>query len=133
MHRYPFYPARAARRARRGSRTRSDPELAIEFRHAESKFWQASQGDCRTFADVIRPQLVLIGASFDAHYTNPIGNLGLETRTRAMTDRVREIAGFMPADGSSACWKAATTAGEWVNASRNTLRTCSTIQGPNQK
>ena len=47
----------------------------------------------QSFADHIRPQLILVSAGFDAHRSDPLGNLGLEAEDYAtITDRILEIA-----------------------------------------
>jgi acetoin utilization deacetylase AcuC-like enzyme len=47
----------------------------------------------QSFADHIHPQLVLVSAGFDAHRSDPLGNLGLEAEDYAtITDRIVEIA-----------------------------------------
>jgi acetoin utilization deacetylase AcuC-like enzyme len=44
-------------------------------------------------ADLIKPELVLVSAGFDAHARDPIGSLGLETEDfQILTDQVLEVA-----------------------------------------
>jgi acetoin utilization deacetylase AcuC-like enzyme len=46
-----------------------------------------------SFADKMRPQLVLLSSGFDAHRADPVGSLGLETEDFAvLTQRVLDIA-----------------------------------------
>ena len=47
----------------------------------------------QTFADKVRPQLVLVSAGFDTHRLDPIGSLGLEVEDFAtLTRHVLDIA-----------------------------------------
>jgi acetoin utilization deacetylase AcuC-like enzyme len=53
------------------------------------RFVQALQ----SAADIIKPELVLVSAGFDAHRLDPIGNLGLDGEDFAdLTKRVFDIA-----------------------------------------
>jgi acetoin utilization deacetylase AcuC-like enzyme len=94
MHRYPFYPGTGSageRGAANGLGTTVN--LPIEFGTPRKEILAGFAVRLQTFADQMRPQLVLVSAGFDAHRTDPIGNLGLETEDyAALTDRVLEVA-----------------------------------------
>ncbi|WP_435019215.1 histone deacetylase family protein [Tundrisphaera sp. TA3] len=94
IHRHPFYPGTGlgdeTGTARGLGTTKNVPLRAgIERRH----YLDAFRTQLQTFADAMKPQLVLISAGFDAHAEDPVGNLGLETEDFAvMTRDVIEVA-----------------------------------------
>jgi acetoin utilization deacetylase AcuC-like enzyme len=94
IHRYPFYPGTGAADERgEGDGWGTTANLPIEFGTPRSEFQEVFAARLQSFADHIRPQLVLISAGFDAHRSDPIGNLSLEAEDYAtLTDRILEIA-----------------------------------------
>ncbi len=94
MHRYPFYPGTgSAGETGAGDGLGATFNLPVEFGTPRKEILAAFAARLQSFADQIRPQLVLVSAGFDAHRTDPIGNLGLEAEDYAtLTDRVLEIA-----------------------------------------
>lgn len=99
VHRYPFYPGTgAADETGRGpglGTTRNVP-LPASVRRADYR--SAFRDALEEMADVIRPELVLISAGFDAHAEDPVGGLGLEVEdfedlTRAVIDVAEAHAG----------------------------------------
>ncbi len=94
MHRYPFYPGTGAADERgEGGGFGTTVNLPIEFGTPRNRILEIFAARLQAFADQIRPQLVLVSAGFDAHRTDPIGNLGLEAEDfAAFTDRILEVA-----------------------------------------
>jgi acetoin utilization deacetylase AcuC-like enzyme len=94
MHRYPFYPGTGAADERgAGDGFGATANLPIELGTPRSEILGGFAARLQSFADHIRPQLVLVSAGFDAHRADPIGNLGLEAEDyAALTDRILEIA-----------------------------------------
>jgi acetoin utilization deacetylase AcuC-like enzyme len=94
MHRYPFYPGTGSAEERGGGPGwGTTANLPIEFGTPRSEILEAFANRLQSFADHIRPQLVLVSAGFDAHRSDPIGNLGLEAEDFAeLTDRILEVA-----------------------------------------
>jgi acetoin utilization deacetylase AcuC-like enzyme len=94
MHRYPFYPGTGSADERGGGDGwGATANLPIEFGTPRSEILEVFAGRLQSFADHIRPQLVLVSAGFDAHRSDPLGNLGLEAEDyAAFTDRILEVA-----------------------------------------
>lgn len=90
IHRYPFYPGTGAR-----DETGSGPGLGytlnvpLRFSISRKEYHAAFKAALDKAADIIRPELVLVSAGFDAHAEDPIGSLGLETEDFA--DLTREV------------------------------------------
>ena len=67
--------------------------LPIEAGTPRDEYLDIFTARLQSFADHIRPQLVLVSAGFDAHRSDPLGNLGLEAEDYAtITDRILEVA-----------------------------------------
>ncbi len=94
MHRYPFYPGSGSAGERgTGDGLGTTMNLPVEFGTPRKVILADFAARLQTFADQMRPQLVLVSAGFDAHRTDPIGNLGLQTEDyAALTERVLEVA-----------------------------------------
>jgi acetoin utilization deacetylase AcuC-like enzyme len=94
MHRYPFYPGTgSAGETGAGDGLGATFNLPVAFGTPRKEILAGFAARLQSFADQIRPQLVLVSAGFDAHRTDPIGDLGLEAEDyAALTDRVLEIA-----------------------------------------
>ena len=94
IHRYPFYPGSGAA-SEIGTRsglgaTRNVP---VTFGTPRETYLRQFSESLESFAEKIRPQLVLVSAGFDAHRADPIGSLGLETEDFVtLTHTVRAIA-----------------------------------------
>ncbi len=94
IHRYPFYPGSGAA-SETGTRsglgaTRNVP---VTFGTPRETYLRQFTESLESFAEKIRPQLVLVSAGFDAHRADPIGSLGLETEDfTTLTRAVRAIA-----------------------------------------
>ncbi|HET6880668.1 MAG TPA: histone deacetylase [Pirellulales bacterium] len=94
VHRWPFYPGTG-----RASETGAGPglgatmNLPTEFGISRRDYLDRFRGALEDFAARIKPQLVLISAGFDAHRTDPIGSLGLESEDfETLTSVVLDVA-----------------------------------------
>jgi acetoin utilization deacetylase AcuC-like enzyme len=93
-HRSPFYPG-TGRADETGSASGlgATRNLPIIFGTPRETYLKRFANELESFADQIRPQLVLVSAGFDSHREDPIGSLGLETEDfAALTKLVRDIA-----------------------------------------
>lgn len=94
IHRHPFYPGTGGR-DETGSRdglgaTRNVP---LAFGTTRTEYLAAFRTQLESFADRIKPELILLSAGFDAHAEDPVGSLGLETEDfRTMTEVVLGVA-----------------------------------------
>jgi acetoin utilization deacetylase AcuC-like enzyme len=92
IHRWPFYPGTGAREETgAGAGLGTTLNLPIAFGTSRAQILSRFRAELESFADRIRPELVLLSAGFDAHALDPVGNLGLEiedftTLTRAVLD-----------------------------------------------
>jgi acetoin utilization deacetylase AcuC-like enzyme len=79
IHRWPFYPGTGDR-----DETGSGPGLGttlnvpVEFGTSRGDYLAQFRTAVESFADRLRPQLVIISAGFDSHRDDPVGSLGLE-------------------------------------------------------
>ena len=94
IHRHPFYPGSGAM-----AETGTGPGLGmtrnvpVKYGTSRQDFLAAYRTNLESFADQVRPELVLISAGFDAHVEDPVGNLGLETEDfEELTRRAIDIA-----------------------------------------
>jgi len=94
MHRWPFYPGTGA-----SDETGAGPglgytkNLPIAFETPRAEIIARFRAELESFADRIKPELVLISAGFDAHKLDPVGNLGLETEDyNTLTRTILEVA-----------------------------------------
>ncbi|MGO9111715.1 MAG: histone deacetylase [Thermoguttaceae bacterium] len=94
IHRWPFYPGTGSADERGGGDGwGSTVNLPIEEGTSRNEYIDIFTARLQSFSDHIRPQLVLVSAGFDAHRSDPLGNLGLEAEDYAtITDRILEIA-----------------------------------------
>jgi acetoin utilization deacetylase AcuC-like enzyme len=80
VHRWPFYPGTGAEdETGAGDGLGATCNLPLEFGVARSEYREAFLHELDKFASRIKPELVLVSAGFDAHRTDPVGSLGLET------------------------------------------------------
>jgi acetoin utilization deacetylase AcuC-like enzyme len=92
MHRWPFYPGSGARdETGTGAGLGTTLNLPIAFGTPRAQILARFRAELESFADRIRPELVLVSAGFDAHSLDPVGSLGLEiddftTLTRDVLD-----------------------------------------------
>jgi acetoin utilization deacetylase AcuC-like enzyme len=94
IHRWPFYPGSGGADERGGGEGwGTTVNLPIEEGTAREEYLDIFAARLQSFTDHIRPQLVLVSAGFDAHRSDPLGNLGLEAEDYAViTDRILEAA-----------------------------------------
>lgn len=92
IHRWPFYPGTGrADDTGSGKGFGTTVNLPIEYGTPRRVQLDVFREALESFAEQIRPQIVLISAGFDSHRLDPIGDLGLETEdfiplTRAVLD-----------------------------------------------
>ncbi len=68
--------------------------LPLRFGISRSEYHAAFRARLADAADAIKPQLVLVSAGFDAHASDPVGSLGLETEDfTELTRQVLDVAG----------------------------------------
>ena len=94
MHRYPFYPGSgAADEIGAGPGLGATRNLPIAFGTPPAEQLRRFRSELESFADHMRPQLVLLSAGFDSHRLDPIGSLGLESEDfRELTKAVLDVA-----------------------------------------
>ncbi len=94
IHRFPFYPGTGAK-----DETGTGPGLGhvknIPLPHGtpQAEYRALFRAGLHSLAEVIKPELVLVSAGFDAHAEDPVGDLGLETEDfEAITKDIVEVA-----------------------------------------
>ena len=94
IHRWPFYPGTGdADEIGAGRGLGTTLNLPVPFGIARKEYLTLLAHRLEAFAAKIKPQLVLISAGFDAHRSDPVGDLGLESEDFiAMTDAVLDVA-----------------------------------------
>jgi acetoin utilization deacetylase AcuC-like enzyme len=94
MHRYPFYPGTGTKSETGSGRGLGfTHNLPVRYGTSRTEICAAFRATLETFADRIRPELVLISAGFDAHAEDPVGDLGLEIEDfDSMTRAIAEVA-----------------------------------------
>lgn len=93
-HRYPFYPGTGdSSETGTGKGLGTTRNLPLKFGISRKSFLSQFEASLTSFADLCRPELVLISSGFDAHAEDPIGSLGLETQDfESLTTIVKQIA-----------------------------------------
>jgi acetoin utilization deacetylase AcuC-like enzyme len=94
MHQYPWYPGTGSRgetgQGKGLGTTLNTPLKAFTSAAEQNRVFEAAIGD---IAAKVKPDLVFISAGFDAHLTDPLGQLQLEDRDfAAMTKTVMQWA-----------------------------------------
>lgn len=94
IHRWPFYPGTGAVDERgAGAGYGTTLNVPVEFGTPRDEYLAMFASAVERFADLIKPQLVLISAGFDSHRNDPLGSLGLESEDfGALTRTVLNIA-----------------------------------------
>ena len=94
IHRWPFYPGTGDKdETGTGAGLGMTLNLPTAFGTPRSEYLASFTSAVQSFADKIRPQLVLVSAGFDAHRDDPVGSLGLETEDfRELTRTVLDVA-----------------------------------------
>jgi acetoin utilization deacetylase AcuC-like enzyme len=79
IHRYPFYPGTgAAGETGSGAGLGFTRNIPVRYGTPRDEYHAAFRSVLDALADLVRPELVLISAGFDAHAEDPVGDLGLE-------------------------------------------------------
>ncbi len=93
-HRSPFYPGTGDEdEIGEGDGLGATRNLPFAYGTPRQTYLQRFRNELESFADRIRPELVLISAGFDTHRLDPVGGLGHETEDYiALTEMVYDIA-----------------------------------------
>jgi acetoin utilization deacetylase AcuC-like enzyme len=92
MHRAPFYPwTGVAGEIGRGAGVGATLNVPVRFGTSRDEQLAVFRQQLTGFAELIKPQLVLVSAGFDSHKNDPVGSLGLESEdfgvlTRCLLD-----------------------------------------------
>lgn len=79
IHRWPFYPGTGdADETGAGTGLGATVNLPVHFGIPRSQYLALFRSALETFADRMRPELILVSAGFDAHRDDPVGSLELE-------------------------------------------------------
>jgi acetoin utilization deacetylase AcuC-like enzyme len=94
IHRFPFYPGTgSADETGSGQGRGATVNVPVRFGTSRSAYLDLFQRGIERALAVGKPDLVLISAGFDAHASDPVGNLGLATEDyETMTRLAAEIA-----------------------------------------
>jgi acetoin utilization deacetylase AcuC-like enzyme len=98
IHRWPFYPGTGRADETGGGRAAGTKvNLPIKFGTPRAEYLAQFQRGLEDLAKVIRPELILVSAGFDAHRDDPVGSLELETEdfgplTTAVLDVAQQYA-----------------------------------------
>lgn len=94
IHRFPFYPGTgSAEETGTGPGLGSTLNLPLPFGTPPADFLGTFQHHTQSFADRVKPDLILVSAGFDAHRQDPVGNLGLDSHHySSLTQTLLEIA-----------------------------------------
>lgn len=93
-HRFPFYPGTGRKsETGRGDGLGKTFNLPVEFGISRQDFLSAFESVLSRAADLMKPELVIVSAGFDAHADDPVGSLGLETEDfEQLTRMVLQVA-----------------------------------------
>jgi acetoin utilization deacetylase AcuC-like enzyme len=79
IHRFPCYPGSGrADETGTGRGLGFTRNLPIAYGTSPADYLAALQAGVESFADRIRPELLILSAGFDAHAEDPVGDLGLD-------------------------------------------------------
>jgi acetoin utilization deacetylase AcuC-like enzyme len=94
IHRSPFYPGTGDEdETGAGKGLGTTRNLAIRFGTPRRDYLARFSHELTSFAEKVRPQLVLISAGFDTHVQDPVGSLGLEDEDFvSLTNMVLDVA-----------------------------------------
>ena len=100
IHRWPFYPGSGSdQETGIGDGLGTTLNLPVKMGTSRDRYLSWFARELESFADRLRPQLILISAGFDSHRLDPVGSLDLETEDYAsLTQTVMGIAA-MHCDG----------------------------------
>lgn len=80
VHRYPFYPGTGSREETgSGAGLGATLNLPLPFGTSAEQALEAIKRELASFAQRVKPQIILVSAGFDAHRLDPVGNLGWES------------------------------------------------------
>ncbi len=93
-HRFPFYPGTGRKsETGRGSGLGTTFNLPLKFGISRLDYLSAFEKTLTLAADLIKPDLIIVSAGFDAHAEDPVGSLGLETEDFSrLTELVLQVA-----------------------------------------
>ncbi|HZZ29518.1 MAG TPA: histone deacetylase [Pirellulales bacterium] len=94
IHRWPFYPGSGNRdETGAGSGLGATVNVPVIFGTSRPDYLDQFRLALESFADRLRPELILISAGFDSHRDDPVGSLGLEIEDfQTLTQIVRAVA-----------------------------------------
>ena len=94
IHRYPFYPGSGTSdETGTGAGLGLTKNVPVAFGTSRKGYLAAFRSTLETMADMVRPELLILSAGFDAHAEDPVGNLGLEVEDfEEMTRDVLRVA-----------------------------------------
>ncbi|HTQ38396.1 MAG TPA: histone deacetylase [Pirellulales bacterium] len=94
IHRWPFYPGTGdSDETGAGAGLGTTLNVPVKFGTSRHDYLAQFRRALETFADRLRPQLVLISAGFDSHRDDPVGSLGLEIEDfQTLTQAVQQVA-----------------------------------------
>jgi acetoin utilization deacetylase AcuC-like enzyme len=79
IHRYPFYPGTGdADETGAGDGLGFTKNIPVTYGTPRRNYLAAFRAGVESFADAVRPDLILLSSGFDAHAEDPVGDLGLE-------------------------------------------------------
>jgi acetoin utilization deacetylase AcuC-like enzyme len=93
-HRFPFYPG-TGRKSETGSGEGLGTtfNLPLAFGISRKEYLTAFESLLTKAADIMKPELVILSAGFDAHVDDPVGSLSLETEDFGpLTNLVKQVA-----------------------------------------
>jgi len=94
IHRFPFYPGTGALdETGTGAGLGFTRNVPVAYGTPRREVIAAFVASLDSFADKLRPELVLVSAGFDAHAEDPVGDLGLEIEDfQAFTEAILRVA-----------------------------------------
>ena len=94
LHRFPFYPGTGREdETGHGDGLGFTKNVPLRFGTRRPDYRAAFQKNLESFADRVKPQLILLSAGFDAHKADPVGNLGLESEDfERLTEEILAVA-----------------------------------------
>jgi len=93
-HRFPFYPGTGRKsETGRGDGLGTTFNLPLAFGISRKEYLSAFESMLTKAADLMKPELVILSAGFDAHVDDPVGSLSLETEDfEPLTRLVKQVA-----------------------------------------
>ncbi|REJ80131.1 MAG: histone deacetylase [Planctomycetota bacterium] len=89
MHRSPFYPGTgAAEETGTGPGAGATWNVPMAFGATREDYFRTFQETLESAAESCKPELILVSAGFDAHRSDPVGSLGLESEDFATLTQI---------------------------------------------